>query len=183
MGTIQNHCTQIERTWNQAQSSFEKSPTIAKIRSHCEQVERSFDKSCNKVGSFLDHSPTVFKIAIVATHFFRAIAVFAMMELAPYSPLMSLAILVPSSLLYRAAVERFCRFRFTLPALVGGTALWVTKQAMITLVTKTALASVSTVFTAGIGMGVLAGYTVFVHYQSHADVEKRVRSLGKDCCS
>ena len=152
------------------------------LRNHYEQTQKSFDDACDQVGFFLDQQPTLYKISIVAIHFFRAITVFAMMEINPFSPLTSLAILIPASLLYRAAVERFCTFRFTLPALSGGLALWVAKQAVIALVVESAF-SLLTTAAAGVGICSLAGYLVFVYSRSHFDVEKRMLNLSQSCCS
>ncbi|MBX9923823.1 MAG: hypothetical protein K2Y01_06905 [Rhabdochlamydiaceae bacterium] len=183
MRAIQNHYVQVESPLNLAKSVLETNSTIYKIRSNCEQTQKNFDATCNQAGSILDKKPTTYKVAIIAIHIFRAIAILGMIEMTPFSPLTSLAILIPASLLYRAAVERFCTFRFTLPALVGGTAMWMTKQALISLAVKSAFSSIGTLFAAGLAVSSLAGYLIYICYLSHFDIERRMQNLQKSCCS
>jgi hypothetical protein len=156
-------------------------PSIQTICNHFEENQKVFDGACDQFGSFLDQKPTIYKATIIAIHVFRAIAVFAMMEMGSFAPIVSLGILIPASLMYRAAVERFCTFRFTLPALVGGLAMWEAKQSLIALSAKSAFSYLS-LLGAGAGIASLAGYLLFVCTLSHFDVEKRMLNLRHSCC-
>lgn len=186
MGSVQSCCLRPTKTFyetcHQAENFLDKNGTTKKLQEHLSKAQNTFDKTCDQVGAYLDKNPTMYKIAIFATHIFRSIAVLGMIETNPFSPLVSLTMLVSSSLLYRAAVERFCTFRFTLPSLAGGTAMYITKQAAISLATKSAFTSIGAVFSIGFGLCSLAGYLIFVSYLSHNDVERRMQNMTKSCC-
>jgi NAD/NADP transhydrogenase alpha subunit len=186
MGSIQNCCFQptktIQEAYHQTEDFLDKNPSTKKLQGHLVQAQKTFDKACDQAGAYLDKNPTMYKIAIFATHIFRSIAVLGMIETNPFSPLVSLTMLVSSSLLYRAAVERFCTFRFTLPSLAGGAAMYVTKQAIVSLAAKSAFTSIGALFSIGFGLCSLAGYLIFVSSLSHFDVERRMQNMAKSCC-
>ncbi len=187
MKQIQNYCLQptkiFQETCDRSGTFLDKNSTAYKIQNHYMQTQKVFDEACNQVGDFLDNNSTLYKIAIFATHIFRSFAVLGMVAASPFSPLVSMALLVSTSLLYRAAVERFCRFRFTLPSLVGGTTMWVTKQAVTAVANKSAFTSIGALFSVGFGLCSFGGYLVFACCLSHLDVEKRLQNLQKPCCS
>lgn len=186
MKSIQNCCLPsaqiLQQASNQSGLVLDKNSTVYKIQNRCMQTKQAFDKSCDNVGAFLDTKPTLYKVAIFATHLFRSLAVLGMIAACPFSPQVSIALLIGSSLLYRAAVERFCTFRFTLPSLVGGSALWMTRQAVIALSAGSAFTSIGALFAIGFGACSLAGYLVFVARLSHFDVERRMSNVQKNCC-
>ena len=71
-------------------------------------IKESFDAKCNDVGGFLDTHPICYKTAIAVNHLFKAITMFAVMAWSPLSAPATGVIMLASSLLYRASVERFC---------------------------------------------------------------------------
>ena len=137
-----------------------------------------FDKECDKVGAFLDRNPTLYKVVLVASHVFRAISMYAMMESLPLHPVVSMGLLLIPSLLYRSAVERFCKFRFSLPSAVGGLAIWVGRAALISCLAGVAFVSISSSLCTGLGFLALGGYACFICNISHLDVE----AGRKLCC-
>ena len=123
------------------------------------ECKNGFDEWCDSVGNWLDQNPTVYKVALIVNHVVRALMNFAMMVWMPMPLLGSAGLMLIPSLLYRASVERFCVFRFTLPSWAGGVAMSI------------AMISVS------LGGVLLAGYIVMVMYISHNDVEERMARL------
>lgn len=101
-----------------------------------------------------------------------------MMALMPINPIASIGILFGANLMYRLAVERFCSFRFALPSCVGATALWLSSASAI----RTFSATVFQVLGQIVGQIPLIVYSIWACYQSHKDVENKLRE-GASCCS
>lgn len=144
-------------------------------------IERAYDS----VGRFLDKNPTLYKIVLVVSHFFRAAAMYGMMLVMPVPIPAAMGIMLGGSLLYRAAVERFCCFRFALPSFVGAVAIWVARAAIINIVSGTVLHPVGMVLGCTLALAPLAGYVTWVSYQSHVDINKRMKKIKKPsggCC-
>lgn len=135
-------------------------------------VANGIQNAYDAVGTFLDKHPTLYKVVLVACHFFRAAAMFGAMMWMPIPMPITAGIMVAGSLLYRAAVERFCCFRFTIPSLVGAGAAWVAQLAIINLVSNTALIP--------LGFIPLLGYTAWVIYLSHRDIENRMKLIQQN---
>ncbi len=98
-------------------------------------IKSQFDSTCERGGSFLDHNPNLYKTALLVSHISRAIMMYTAFSL---SPIFACTILVPISLLYRVSVERFCCFRFTMPSLFGGIALYLVEKSMLGYIPLTA---------------------------------------------
>ena len=87
------------------------------------------------------------------------------------------------SLLYRASIERFCIFRFTLPSLAGGSALWMSRAAVISLLAGTAFSSLGAILKMTLGVFSLAAYLGFIYKTSNADIENYMQNINKkQCC-
>ena len=144
-----------------------------------------FDKQCDKVGKFLDKHPLLYKITLVISHIFRAVMMFALMHLIPLSPLLTCGLMLIPTLLYRSAIERFCAFRFSLPSLAGGLAIWAARATLVSIIAGVAFSSLAATCWTILGPLSLAGYLAFICYISHKDVEKRLEDLSKEkpCCS
>ncbi len=125
----------------------------------CIQPKKFFDDQCDKVGSFFDKNPLLYKITLVAIHIISADIMFTYMSASPHAALLLSGAILIRSLVYRCAVERFCTFRFSLPSLIGATTIW----ALPTL-----------------GPLPIVGYLISVLYISHTDVENLQKKLS--CC-
>ena len=147
-----------------------------------------FDQQCKKVGHFLDKNPFIYKIVMIANHLFRASAMFAMMLYSPLHPLATAGILLGQSLLYRASVERFCSFLFTIPSMVGGIALWTGQKALISYLAGTAFSSLGGVLLTSVAAISITGYLGYICYVSHRDIDAymtRINGASDDsngCC-
>lgn len=141
------------------------------------EIQSSFNRAMDQVGVFLDEHPTTYKAALVACHLFRTYPMYGMML---YSPVATGTLFLASSLLYRAAVERFCIFRFTLPAMAGGVSLWIAKATVTSLLAKGTFYSLGTFLTGSLGVLPLIAYTVFICKISHNDIENLLKE--KSCC-
>ena len=112
-----------------------------RIESFIHSIEQKVEDVNQAAGKFLDEHPTVFKVVLIGSHFFRAASIFALMVLSPLPLPITCGIILVGSLIYRAAVERFCSFRFALPSCVGGAALLFSQSYLITLILGQAFAS------------------------------------------
>ncbi|MEM1283455.1 MAG: hypothetical protein AAGG81_07865 [Chlamydiota bacterium] len=131
----------------------------------------------NHIGNYLDKHPTVYKVGLVGCHFFRTLTMFAAMVYLPLPMAVTSAIMVGGSFLYRAAVERFCCFRFTIESLIGAGSLWCVMIGTVNFVSGAALASVGMIFANSIALLPIVGYTVWVIYASNRDIEERMKKL------
>jgi hypothetical protein len=124
----------------------------------------------------LDHHPEVYKVVLVASHLFRASSMFALMKSLTMSDPLSVGIMVGASLLYRASIERFCQFRFTLPSLIGGGVMWAAHRIALPSFAGSAIRM-------GMGGMGLVGYFVYIVSLSCADIERYQRGrFQKTCC-
>ncbi len=160
---------------------------MSPIEKACHTVENAYqtvktkiDEAYDAVGKFLDENPTIYKIVLIACHFFRAVAMFALMEWIPLPMPVTVAGMVGGTLLYRAAVERFCCFRFAIPSMAGGAAAWLAKAGAINCISGAALSSVGLAIANALLFLPLLGYTAWVIYLSHEDIEKRMETLGQE---
>jgi hypothetical protein len=140
-------------------------------------VATGIQNAYDTVGKFLDKNPTLYKVVLVACHFFRAAAMCGFMLWMPIPLPITAGIMIIGSLLYRAAVERFCCFRFTIPSLVGAGTAWLAKLSIINFVTRAALASLGLIIVNSLAFLPFLGYIAWVIYLSHRDIEKRMKLL------
>jgi len=157
-------------------------PAVKLAEAQYNEVRNFAGKQYDKVGKHLDSNPALYEKTLVINHIFRATTVFAFMKTLPFSLPVSFGVMLAPSLLYRASIERFCVFRFTLPALAGGTALWAAHAAAISLVAGTAFSSLAAFLSAGLGIASLAGYLVFVYKTSHEDIENYMKTSNRKLC-
>lgn len=161
------------------------------IREGLNTVEKKLAEWCQPVRDFLDNNPTLYKVCIVAIHFFRAAGMFALMVISPMPlAIPMIGVMLGFSALYFAAVERFCPWKFTLPSSIGGFAIWAAKAAIVAIIANTAFLTIASTVGTVLGLLSLAGYTAFVCYLSHRDVQtyldKKNAALPteqNDCCS
>ena len=157
---------------------------IQPIQNQLLEGNRLFHLGCDQTAHFLDTHETSFKVVLIASHLFRAGSMFAMMRSIPLPLPIAVGLLVPPSLLYRSAIERFCNFRFTLPSLAGGIAIWAGRAAMISFATKAAFVSLGAFSSALLGATSLAAYLIFICDLSNSDVERHLQNVKqRHCCS
>jgi hypothetical protein len=129
------------------------------------KLKTNFEESANFLAKKLDRYPNLYKVTLVASHFFRAFMTYCMISA---SPLIGIGLAVPLSLVYRFSVERFCIFRFTLPSLIGGLALFILKSSAIA------------------GAPLLILYTAVVFHICSEDINTYMKNLHakkpKPCC-
>lgn len=149
---------------------------MTRIEKFSSTLLNAIQKTYDAVGESLDQHPTLYKVVLVAAHFFRAAAMFSFMMWMPTPLPVTIGIMVAGSLLYRAAVERFCCFRFTLPSLTGAGAAWLTQLAHMSIASKAALTALGMALHALTFLPLL-GYAIGVIYLAHRDVENRREQL------
>lgn len=113
--------------------------------------------------------PTIYKIALIVNHLFRAVMVAALMLMLPFSPWMSMAICLAGAIFYRLTVETNCAYKFALPAFAGGSALLIAKEACIQAIAQGALAAFASVAFASIS---LCAYFAYIVLTVSYDVDK-----------
>lgn len=150
------------------------------IEKNTESEVNFIQKMYNNVGDFLDKHPTVYKVVLVGCHFFRTLAMFGAMVYLPLPMLATATIMVGGSLIYRAAVERFCCFRFTIESLVGAASAWLAMIGTINFISGAALASVGLIIANSLALLPVLGYMAWVIYLSHTDIENRMKTIGAD---
>ncbi len=77
----------------------------------------------SRLGEFFDKHPTLYKLALLVNHIFRAFSTAALCLFLPFSVLTSSLICLGCSVFYRLTVEKNCAYKFALPAFWGGMAL------------------------------------------------------------
>ncbi len=122
---------------------------------------------------FIEHS-TLYKAALLANHFFRALSMDALCVLMPFSPLVNLAICFGGSLFYRLTVETNCAYKFALPAFAGSIAIPLGAVSLANIVTGVAFASLSTFGLAVVCLLPLASYVTYIVLTVNYDVENRL---------
>jgi hypothetical protein len=144
-------------------------------------IENEAAKCYTFVGEFLDNHPKLYKVCIVASHFFRSSMMFALMEVSPLGKVASCSIMLGFSFFYRASVERFCPWKFTLPSIFGAFALWAAKSALIATISKAVFISLTAALGATLGYLSLAAYIGYIFYLSHTDVQAHLEKKHS-CC-
>lgn len=153
------------------------------ITGFSKSINHFVEQNCSLISSFLDKHPAVYKIVLVACHFFRAAAMYGLMTVSPLPFATTCVTMVAASVLYRAAVERFCCFRFALPSCIGAGAYWISKISMIQLVSGVAFDSVGLAFFNIAGALPLIGYIGYVAYVSHEEYEAKMGRPKLHCGS
>ncbi len=100
-------------------------------------------KPTRQIHEYLKSHPTLYKVALVLNHIFRAVMMAALMIFLPCSPWLCAGICLAGSIFYRLTVETNCAYKFALPSFAGGAALITAKQAIVHAIAKGALASIA----------------------------------------
>lgn len=126
------------------------------------------------VGAFFDEHKTIYKLVIIADHFFRSIAMYALMNFLPFTMTTNMALCLGGSLLYVFSAERFCSaFKFSLASNLGAMSFhYFHKWQALALISKGIAEQSFQVFGLGILRALpLAYYLVYVIQVSNRNVE------------
>ena len=103
----------------------------------------------------------LYKVILIANHFFRAIAMLALPCILPFPYALNVGLCGAGSLLYRLTVEAHCPYKFALPAFAGAVAIGIAQR--------------------GNGVGAvlpLALYIAYIALTVSCDVENAARCCG-----
>ena len=95
------------------------------------------------VDEFFNSHPTLYKVALVANHLFRATLMAALMYTMPCSLLVTASICFAGSLFYRLTVENNCAYKFALPSYGGALAFFSAQTAWVHIVSGAMFTSIS----------------------------------------
>lgn len=125
------------------------------------------------VKDWLSDHPTVFKIALIANHLFRAAMMTGFMMALPYSAPVNGLICAAGTLFYRLTVQGYCPYKLDVTSLFGATSIMVAKMRLPSIING--IASKSLVGLAGAFVSVvpLTLYAIYVV----------VTSEKKCCCA
>lgn len=153
------------------------------MQSMIQSVENFAKNSLRTVTKFLDKNPAIYKVVLIACHFFRACGMYGFMMVSPFSLPATCILGVGGSLLYRASVERYCCYRFAIPSCLGAGAYWISKASIIQIMTKAAFKSLEKLAWNAVCALPFIGYVGYVIYLSHTEFEQKGRGIGSHCVS
>ncbi len=155
---------------------------MTSLLNKAKETKTRFDDCMDSIGKFLDQNPTAYKVTLFASHAFRSLGIYSMIITSPVNPIATTGIILASSLLYRAGIERFCIFRFTLPSLAGGLSLWMAKASIASLIGPRTLFTLGRVLGGSLGIIPLAAYTIYIYKISSDDIEAK-NAKSRSCCT
>ncbi len=117
---------------------------------------------------FLRSHPTIYKIALIVNHLFRAVMMAALMLFLPFSPFVCMGICLAGSIFYRLTVETNCAYKFALPSFAGGVSVLIAKEAVVHALAKGALASFASAFA---GLIPLSAYFCYIALTVSYDID------------
>lgn len=128
------------------------------------------ESATNAIKEFFNDHGLLHKIALVANHVFRAVAMSALCLYLPFAPAVNIGLCFAGSLFYRLTVETNCPFKFALPAFAGSLAIPLGVQAILDLVNQVAFSSMAVFATAVISTVPLFTYASYVLLTVNYDV-------------
>lgn len=135
----------------------------------------------DKLATFFENHPTLYKVALVFNHLFRAAVMVGFMFIPGLPPLPAMGVCFAASLFYRLTVERNCAYKFALPAFAGSVAFMIAIPALIGFINGAALFSVSSALMASASFIPLALYGAYVLLTVNYDVNKNMKPKCDDC--
>lgn len=131
-------------------------------------------KPTEAINDFFREHPTLHKVALIANHIFRAIAMTALMVFLPFSFPINLAICLAGSLFYRLTAETNCAYKFALPAMAGAMAFTIGQTSLNQIISGVAFASLGAFGLAAASILPLAAYVTYIALTVNYDVNKRL---------
>lgn len=145
-------------------------------------VHADFRNLPKDIGAWFDERPKLYKAAVVANHLFRMFSMYAFMGALPFSPVVKAVVGLSSSLFYNVTIERFCQFRFAMPAFAGAVAFSMSKDALAQIVCGVALSSFKTFAGASLGAVPLIIYGAWVISIASENVDRYIEQRAFCCC-
>ena len=125
------------------------------------------------ITKFLLVHPTLYKIALVVNHIFRAVTMAFFMHVLPFSLPVSGALCFGASLFYRLTVENNCAYKFALPAFIGGMTLPTARFGFAQLINSVALKNLAFFSHSIVFLMPVAVYLTYVVLTVDYDVNQR----------
>ena len=147
-------------------------PLDVTLHDHIERYN-ILQKPTEKIAEYFREHPNVYKVALLANHIFRALAMAAFCAVLPFGVPMNIAICFAGSLFYRLTVETNCAYKFALPAFAGSIALPMAATTLANLVTGVALVSLTAFALAFVSLLPLAAYVTYIVLTVNYDVNNR----------
>jgi hypothetical protein len=131
-------------------------------------------KPTETIKEYLNNHPTLYKIALLVNHIFRASAMAFFMLALPFSFPVNLALCFSASLFYRLTVEGNCSYKFALPAFAGAVAMPFAQAA---------ISQAASIATIGLLLP-LTAYVVYIVLTVNYDVDQSCQAFTpkKSCC-
>jgi len=125
------------------------------------------------ITNFLLAHPTLYKIALLVNHLFRAVTMSFFLYALPCSYPLSLALCFGASLFYRLTVENNCAYKFALPAFGGGVAMLVTHSALVQLASGNVFKSLALFSQSMLSLVPLTAYITYILLTVDYDVMEK----------
>lgn len=122
---------------------------------------------------FLHAYPTIYKIALLVNHLFRALTMAFFLYALPCSFPVSLALCFGASLFYRLTVENNCAYKFALPAFGGGVALLIGHTALVQIASGNAFKSLTFFSQSLVSLIPLTAYITYILLTVDYDVMEK----------
>ncbi len=150
-----------------------------------QKINFHYESNLAKIGDWLDRHPKINTIVVIANHIFRALGMLALFTVMPGSFLAKCAIMLGASLFYRITIERFCHFRFAIPACLGGMAMELSIPALANIINGAAIQSFASLGTSLIAISPLVLYLAGIVWISHSPIQeliKKKKAQDNPCC-
>jgi len=131
------------------------------------------EKPTEQINAFFREKPGFYKVALLANHLFRAVSMVAFCAMLPFSAPLNIMICFAGSLFYRLTVETNCAYKFALPAFAGSLAIPIGMNALTSIVTGVAFASMHAFGLAIISLIPLTAYVTYTVLTVNYDVDNR----------
>lgn len=128
-------------------------------------------KPTEQINEYLRERPTLYKVALLVNHVFRALAMTAFCYMLPFSIPINVAICFGCSLFYRLTVETNCAYKFALPAFAGSIAIPLAVIALSNIVTGVAFVSLSAIGLTFISLIPLTAYVTYIILTVNYDID------------
>lgn len=137
-------------------------------------LDNRTNEFCQPIAKFLEDHPRLYKICAVAIHIIRASSMYALMQVSLFPAAVTWGLMIGATVLYRAAFEGVCPWKFTIPSMIGAGVIWVSRATLITLIAGNALDSLGDTLGTFLGLLSLISYVGWICYLSHKDIENRL---------
>jgi len=126
-----------------------------------------------RINEFLREHRTVYKVALIVNHLFRAAMMAAFTFFLPFTAAISFGICLVGSLFYRLTVENNCAYKFALPSLAGSIAFLIGKKGINDVISKIAFGSIAAFSSAFLSFLPLCAYIVYIALTVNYDVDHK----------